>query len=112
MADARSSWRLPNSLRPDPSMRQLMGNKKMYFRIICLVFHLTKGVRSQKKRALGRRQPRGRASLLTITQVEFLRMVIEDRFGQKSLITYFELLDELKMKIGIVVLTDTLRHMV
>jgi transposase len=59
------------------------------------------------KRALHHRQSRGRPLLLTVTQMEFLRMVIEDRFNQKMPVTSSELVREIEWEFGILLLTDT-----
>jgi hypothetical protein len=37
-------------------------------------------------------------------------MVIDERFSQKKPITYFELLHELELEFGIMILSDTWRH--
>jgi hypothetical protein len=49
---------------------------------------------------------------MTVAQLEFLRMVIEDRCNQKMPVTYSELLRELEWQFGIVLPTDTLRHII
>jgi hypothetical protein len=59
------------------TITELMWSANVCFRIISSVFHLSKGALSQTdKRALGCHRPRGRSSILTVAQIEFLQMVI------------------------------------
>jgi hypothetical protein len=60
--------------------------------------------------AMNRRQLRGRPELRTVIQVEFLEMIIEDRFNEKTHVTYSELLHELEF--GVELPTETLRHII
>jgi hypothetical protein len=58
---------------------------------------IKRALNQMSERAVNRRQPRGRRPLLTVTQVEFLEMIIEHRFSQKKPVTYSELLHELEL---------------
>jgi hypothetical protein len=92
---------------------RVMRRRGICFRIIGSVFHLTKGALSQVyKRALNHRNSRGRPALLTGAQMQFLEMFVRDRFSQRAPVTYSELLHELELEFGVVLLEDTMRHIV
>jgi hypothetical protein len=79
------------------SITKLMRHRNTSFRIIDSVFHLTKrALNHVYKRALHHHQSRGRPLKVTVAQMGFLQMVIEDRFNQKMPVTYSELLRELE----------------
>jgi hypothetical protein len=91
----------------------LSRSQSIYWLVTGSLFHLSKGaVNEVHKRSLTERLPRDRPSFIANEHIEFITIKVQERFEQKQPMSDAELLNELNLELGTVLLRDTLRHII